>query len=42
MDEILLSDLFVLNIKKKFSENFDFYSLVDTLAEMNHRRKQLV
>jgi len=29
MDEIRLSDLSVLNIKKEFSENLDFNSIVD-------------
>ena len=39
MDEIRLSDLSVANTEKEFSENFDFNSVVDTVAKMN-RRKQ--
>jgi len=30
MDEIRLSDLFVINIEKEFPENLDFNSVVDT------------
>jgi len=42
MDEILLSDLSVLNIDKEFSENLDFNSVVVTYAKMKNRHKQLV
>ena len=42
MDEIRLSDLFVLNIEKEFSENLDFDSVVDTFAKIINRRKQSV
>jgi len=38
IDEIRLSDLSVLNIKKEFSENVDF----NTFLKMMNRRKQLV
>jgi len=37
MDEILLSDLSVLNIEKEFSEKFDFNSVVDNFAKMKNR-----
>jgi len=33
MDEIQLSDLSVLNIEKKFTENLDFNSVVGTLLK---------
>jgi len=42
MDEIRLSDLFVLNIEKEFSEILDFDSVVDTFAKIMNRRKHLV
>ena len=32
MDEIILSDLSVVNIEKEFSENLDFNSVVDTIG----------
>src|SRR6218665_1653329 len=41
-DEIRLSQLSVLNIEKKFSENICFNSVVDTFARMKSRPKQLV
>ena len=41
MDEIRLSDLFVVSIEKEFSENLDFNSVVDTFAKTKNRRKQL-
>ena len=40
MNEIRLSDLSMLNIEKKFPENLDFNSVVNTFAKMKTRRKQ--
>jgi len=42
MNEIRLLDLSVLNIEKKFSENLDFNSVIDTFAKMKNKSKQLV
>jgi len=42
MNEFRLLDLSVLNIEKKFSENLDLNSVVDTFAKMGNKSKQLV
>jgi len=39
MVEIRLSDLYVLNIGKEFSENLYFNSVVNTFAKMKNRHK---